>query len=577
MTASSSLLQAFTERTQFLQGLARALAWVQQQERKALIDDHIALLPDDLAKQVGACRGVHSALRAYQRELASLWVQGRELERDASDKERSETLGKLQNLQSAFEVALQKTMQRLSDLEKALTSRKYFQVDLDKTCQWLKQADAVTFPEINSGPSDDDAELQAELSKYQNVLEQASEYENLLLIVQRIGQEILPTLNEIDHCYLDERLNALPQQYNAILALAKEKRDRVQQIILERKEFSTFFDITRNALEELQEHFDNLEKQTISMKEEEFACLVNEYRNIEKGLSHISAAVHELHGRNEGYLSRGQQFGAEETQQLLTHHNRLTRVNNQKIKHLDKCAEMLGEHDQALTKFETECTSVRETLTGLQRNREGTFDTITNLYSLLERLDRAKSQVEECRQQSDGLGLAFHPAGVRFEMLQLESAQSLRMEAKRLIEQCETEMAGRGEFEREMEKMLAWMVALKDKAEEPLSVSEVSRGRLAAEVRELETLKEEVESTLAMGRAFGDREKRRHSKTKETVPACVEEKQQELERLGQEVQQGIGHKKVQTHSNSLPHYTSIFCSFSNHLNLIKYQRSELSV
>lgn len=523
-----------------------------------MIDDHIALLPEDLAKQVAACRGVHSALRAYQRELASLWVQGRELERDASDKERAETLGKLQNLQSAFEAALQKTMQRLSDLEKALTSRKYFQVDLDKTCQWLKQADAVTFPEINSVRSDDIAEPQAELSKFQNVLEQASEYENLLLIVQRIGQEILPTLNEIDHCYLDERLNALPQQYNAILALAKEKRDRVQQIILERKEFSTFFDITRNALEELQEQFDNLEKQTISMKEEEFACLVNEYRNIEKSLSHISPAVHELHGRNEGYLSRGQQYRAEETEQLLSHHNRLKRVSNQKIKHLEKCTKMLAEHDQAVTKLETECTSVREKLTGLQVNREITFGTITSLYSLLECLDRAKSQVEECGRRSDGSGLAFDPATIRNETLQLESAQSLRTEAKRLIEQGGTEIAESREFVREIETMLVWMMALKDKAEEPLSVSEVSHGRLAGEVCELQKIEEEAKSTLAIGRAFYERQKQRHSKTKETVPAHMEEKLQELERLGQEVQQGIGHKKVPTHSNSLPHYTSIF-------------------
>lgn len=537
-----------------------------------MIDDHIALLPEDLAKQVAACRGVHSALRAYQRELASLWVQGRELERDASDKERGETLGKLQNLQSAFEAALQRTMQRLSDLEKALTSRKYFQVDLDKTCQWLKQADAVTFPEINSGQSDDIAELQAELSKFQNVLEQASEYENLLLIVQRIGQEILPTLNEIDHCYLDERLNALPQQYNAILALAKEKRDRVQQIISDRKEFSTFFDITRNALEELQEQFDNLEKQTISMKEEEFACLVNEYRNIENSLSHMSPAVHELHGRNEGYLSRGLQYRAEETEQLLIHHSRLTRVNNQKIKHLDKCAKMLAEHDRAVTELETECTSAREKLTGLQGNRESTFDTITSLYSLLERLDRAKSQVEECGRQSDGFGLAFDPTAVRNETLQLESAQSLRTEAKRLIEQGETEMAEDAEFAGVMEKMVAWTMALKEKAEEPLSVSEVSRGRLAGEVRELETVEEEVKSTLAIGRTFCERRKQRHSKTKETVPAYIEEKLQELERLGQEVQQAIGHKKVHTHSNSLPHYTSFLCLFFfNHLNLIEYQ------
>lgn len=530
---------------------------MQQQESKALIDDHIALLPEDLAKQVGACRGVHSALRTYQRELASLWVQGRELERDASDKERAETLGKLQNLQSAFEAALQRTTQRLADLEKALTSRKYFQVDLEKTCQWLRRADAVTFPETSSGGSDDVPALQTELSKFQKVLEQASEYENLLLIVQRIGQEILPTLNEIDHCYLDERLNALPQQYNAILALAKDKKDRVQQVILERKEFSTFFEITRNALEELQEQFDNLETQTITTGAEELARLVNEHRNIEKSLSHIGPAVRELRSRNEGFLSRGKHYRAEETEQLGRHHDRLARLNNQKIQHLDDCVKTLAESEAAMTILEADCRSVREKLSGLQADEDGTFDRITALYSMLERLDRARSQAEgRGREREERLGSA-----VQEETLRLDGARSLRVEVKRFLEKAQTEARESGEFARETEKMLARLKALKDKAEEPLSLSEVSPGRLAGELRRLETVEEEVRSALEIGGALCDREKRRCSKSEECEAARVEEKVEQMQRLGQEVQRGIAQKKVRALS-PFKFSSSLFSLFS---------------
>lgn len=536
-----------------------------------MIDDHIALLPEDLAKQVAACRSVQSGLRAYQRELASLWVQGRELERDATDKERAETLGKLQNLQSAFETTLQRTTQRLTDLEKALTSRKYFQVDLDKTCHWLRQADAVTFPEINLGKSDDSSEFQAELSKFQHVLEQASEYENLLLIVQRIGQEILPTLNEIDHCYLDERLNALPQQYNAILALAKEKKDRVQQIILERKEFSTFFDITRNALEELQEQFDNLEKQTISVREEELACLIDEYRNIHKSLLHVSPAVRELHGRNEGFLSRGQQCLAEETEQLVSHYNRLKRTNDQKIKHLDDCLKTLAEHNKVFTKLEMECRSVKEKLTRLHQNKEGAIDKMAILYPLLESLDCVKSQVKECRRQTDGLGLKFDPAAFQEKTLQLQSLQSLRFEVKGFVEKSETEIAENEDFIKETEKMLAWMMTLKNKVEEPLSISEVRSGRLKEEMCKLEIVEEEVKSTLTIGDALCGREKQRYCKRKETVPAHVEEKLQELKHLGSDVQQGISQKKVGVH-------VSQNCSYSLYFSKLKLNRiSQLRV
>ncbi|XP_063352154.1 nesprin-1 isoform X7 [Pelmatolapia mariae] len=539
------LSKAFTERTQFLQGLGRALSWIQQQERKALIDDHIALLPEDLAKQVAGCRGVQSSLRAYQRELASLWVQGRDLERDATDKERAETLARLEELQSAFETALQRTTQRLAALEKALTSRKYFQVDLDKTCQWLRQADDITFPEINLSTADDSSDLQSQLSNYQNVLEQASEYENLLLIVQRIGQEILPTLNEIDHCYLDERLNALPQQYNAILALAKEKKDRVQQIILERKEFCTFFDITRNALEELQEQFDNLEKQTISIEEEEVVSLVNEYRNINESLVHISPAVRELHGKNEGFLSKGQHYRAEETQQLVSLHNTLRRRIDQKIKHLHDCLEILSKHKVVFSKLDSELQSAKEELVKLKSDKEvSAIDKISSLYLLLENLDGVNSQAEECKQQMENLCLTTDAAAFQETRLQLQSLQSLRCDAKRFVEESETTVSKNEDFTRAVEKVFEWLRTIKNTMKDPLTFSEVKIERIHEEVRKLKIKEEEVKSRLRVVDVLGAREKQKYKSRKATVPSHVEEKLQELGRLGDEVQQRICAKQV---------------------------------
>lgn len=510
-----------------------------------MIDDHIALLPEDLSKQAAACQGVQSGLWAYQRELASLWVQGRELERDATDKERAETLARLEELQAVFETALQRTTQRLTDLEKALTSRKYFQVDLDKTCHWLRRADAVTFPEINLSNIDDSSELQTQLLNFQNVLEQASEYENLLLIVQRIGQEILPTLNEIDHCYLDERLNALPQQYNSILALAKEKKDRVQQIILERKEFSTFFDITRNALEELQEQFDNLEKQTISISEEEVFRLINEYRNINESLFHISPAVRELHGKNEGFISMGQTYRAEETQQLVCLNNTLKRRNDRKIKHLDDSLKTLVEHNSVLTKLDPELQSVKEKLVRLKSDTElGVMDKITCLYLLLESLDCINSQAEECNQQIKGLGLKFDPVAFEEITLQLESLQCLLFDVKCFVEESEKNINKNEDFTRETEKMLEWLRTIKDKLEKPLTLSEVKVERVHEEVRKLKLVEEEVKSRLRVADALCSRETQRFCSRKETIPAYIEERLQELTKLGDEVQQEISKKQV---------------------------------
>lgn len=516
---------------------------MQQQEKKALTEDHIALLPQDLAKQAAACRAVHNSLCAYRRELASLWLQGRELVRDATEKEKAETQERLDQLQAGFETALQRTSQRLTHLEKALTSRKYFQVDLDKTCHWLKEADAITFSEINLSKTEI-SELQTELSNIHHVLEQASEYENLLLIVQRIGQEILPTLNEIDHCYLDERLNALPQQYNSILALAKEKKDRVQQIILEQKEFSTFFSITRNALEELQEQFDNLEKQTISIREEEFASLGNEYRNIAKSLFHFSSAVRQLYGKNEGFVCRGQQCRTAETQQLVTLHHTLKRTVSQKIQHFDRCMTAVVEYNKVLRRFSSELKTVKEKLAGVQVDTErDPMDKISILYSLLDYLAHISYQAEDCSQQIKGLVVKFDPAATEEMTLQLKSLQSLSLEVKSCIEENETKNTESGDFAG-TEKLLEWLRILRDKLEEPLSFSEVKTERIYEEICKLNTVDEEVRTRIRIGCALCIREKQKYCNRKQAVPARIEGKIKQMEQLQPEVQQAIVKRKV---------------------------------
>ncbi|KAM4529485.1 nesprin-1 isoform 3-T3 [Fundulus diaphanus] len=555
------LSKAFTERTQFLQGVGRALSWVKQQERKALIEDHIALLPEDLTKQVAACRSVQSGLRAYQRELASLWVQGRELERDASDKERAETLTRLEELQSAFETALQRTTQRLAGLEKALTSRKYFQVDLDKTCHWLRQAEALTYPEINFTSVDEGSDLLAHLSNYQSVLEQASEYENLLLIVQRIGQEILPTLNEIDHCYLDERLNALPQQYNAILALAKEKKDRVQQIIQERKEFSTFLEITRGALEELQQQFDNLEKQTSNEKEQDGVSLMKLYESIAERLVHIGPSVGELCGKTQGFLIRGCQYKGEETQQLVLLHSTLKRRNDQKIKHLEDCLKKVAEHNSVVSKLDTELSSVKQGLIRVKSNKEySALDKLANLYLLLGSLDGIRSQVEGSYKLTKNLDLRFDAATFQETKLQLELLRSLQSDIKSLVEECETGVEKKEDFTREAERVSDWLKTVEEKLKEPLIISEFKAERINEEKQELEITQEEARSRLKVVNVLAVRERQRHESKREAVPAKMEEKVQQLEKLGAKVQQDICAKQlaldqalslVQRHHSSL--------------------------
>uniref|UniRef100_A0A8K9Y661 Spectrin repeat containing nuclear envelope protein 1 n=1 Tax=Oncorhynchus mykiss TaxID=8022 RepID=A0A8K9Y661_ONCMY len=546
------LSKAFTERTQFLQAVGRALSWVQQQERKALMDDHVALLPDDLTKQVVTCRGVQSGLRAYQGELASLWVQGRDLERDATDQERGETVTRLEELQRVFETAFQRTTHRLQDLDRALTSRKYFKVDLDRTCHWLRRADGITFPEIDfTCNADDDSELQVRLAKFQNVLEQASEYENLLLIVQRVGQEILPSLKEVDHCYLDEKLNALPQQYNSILALAKEKRDRIQQAILERKDYDCFFNVTCRALEELQEQLDGLAKRTVSIQEQEVVHLRHDHRDLSESLSQLSPAVRELRRKTEGFLSRGQRCHAEETEQLVNLHDNLKRTIDQRLKHLDDSLKTLAEYNATSAKLDSELKSVKEQFTRMKADSDTTLggtERLTSLYTLLEDLERMGSHLERLTQHTEDLGLNCDPAAIQASREVVTShqkeLQSVRSEVKDCVTECENCLKKDKEFEKETGRTSDWLKSLRKKLGEPLTLPEVKVEMVEEEVRRLKVVEEEVQSRMRVADAMGSREKQRYSSRNEACPAHVEANLEELAKLRADIQQALRTKQV---------------------------------
>uniref|UniRef100_A0A8C7FN26 Spectrin repeat containing nuclear envelope protein 1 n=1 Tax=Oncorhynchus kisutch TaxID=8019 RepID=A0A8C7FN26_ONCKI len=556
------LSKAFTERTQFLQAVGRALSWVQQQERKALMDDHVALLPDDLTKQVVTCRGVQSGLRAYQGELASLWVQGRDLERDATDQERGETVTRLEELQRVFETAFQRTTHRLQDLDRALTSRKYFKVDLDRTCHWLRRADGITFPEIDfTCNADDDSELQGRLAKFQNVLEQASEYENLLLIVQRVGQEILPSLKEVDHCYLDEKLNALPQQYNSILALAKEKRDRIQQAILERKDYDCFFNVTCRALEELQEQLDGLAKRTVSIQEQEVVHLRHDHRDLSESLSQLSPAVRELRRKTEGFLSRGQRCHAEETEQLVNLHDNLKRTIDQRLKHLDDSLKTLAEYNATSAKLDSELKSVKEQFTRMKSDSDTTLggtERLTSLYTLLEDLERMGSHLERLTRHTEDLGLNCDPAAIQASRevvtLHQKELQSVRSEVKYCVTECENCLKKDKEFEKETGRTSDWLKSLRKKLGEPLTLPEVKVEMVEEEVRRLKVVEEEVQSRMRVADAMGSREKQRYSSRNEACPTHVDANLEELAKLRADVQQALRTKQtlflVQRHQST---------------------------
>ncbi|MEQ2164751.1 hypothetical protein GOODEAATRI_010028, partial [Goodea atripinnis] len=516
------LSKAFTERTQFLMAVNQSISWVQQNEKKTQAEEYIALLPDDLAKQVRTCRNIQSSLKAYQSELTSLWSQGRDLMREASDEERNEILTKLQELQNIFDRTLHRCGQKLQELEKVLVSRKYFKSDLEKICQWLKQADIITFPEINLMVGD--AELQAQLLKYQQIIEQAFEYENLLLIVQRAGQEILPTLNEVDHCYLDEKLNTLPQQYNSILALAKEKQEKIQQAILTRNEYTSFIDVTHRALKELEDQFNNLGTQPVGLQTEEVVNLQSDYKAILADLGNLGLAVSELNQKKEGFRSTGQPWRPEEMTLLVSLYNGLKRLVEQKVEHLDETLESFEDHKAMAMQVDSELKATKEQLVKVNAETQSAEERLKNYHALAGSLQSANSHLSRLMEQMDSLAprvdQAAHDASKEQVILWQEELRSLQAAVGELIEECENRFIQSIDFETEMKRTLDWLQQIRDELSCAVIV-DVRVEKVQEEIRKQQILQEEVQSSLRIVAALSSQEKQEYISANELVPAHI--------------------------------------------------------
>lgn len=539
------LSRALSDRTQFLMALGPAVGWIRQTEMAATTPEHVALMPLDVGKQIRACKAACASLKEYQADVAALWAQGRELAREAAEEETAEIMTHLQELQAAYDSAVQKSAQRLQGLERILASRKYFKADLDKVCHWLKQADILTFPQTSLMSSD--AELCVQLAKYQLLLEQCPEYENQLLLVQRSGRELLPSLSEADHSFLDEKLNALPKQFNAIIGLAKEKSEKIQEAIAGRKEYISLIDMTSKALSELEDQLVQMGKSKLRLSSEEAASVQADYRTLLGEVVGLGKAVDELNQRKETFRSSGQPWQPDEMAGLGSLYNRLKRQAELRVSMLGDTVSAYLEHEATSRQLEAQLQALQE---GLAKTNQETLtleEKLKNYHALAGGVQAASSLlkrlIEQVEQFSPELESSAHEARSLQIQAWREALETAQGTVGGRITECEGRLVQRIDFQTEIQRTLEWLRKIKG----DLGVAaylDVKLPSIQEEIRKSQILEEEVQSTLRIMAALSGKEKDKYSESKELMPPQVETNLSELAQLEAQVQEMLSTKKV---------------------------------
>lgn len=539
------LNKALSEKTQFLVAVFQATSQIQQHERKITFREHICLLPDDVSKQVKTCKSAQASLKTYQNEVTGLWAQGRELMKGVTEQEKGEVLAKLQELQSVYDTVLQKCGHRLQELEKNLVSRKHFKEDFDKACHWLKQADIVTFPEINL--MNESTELHSQLDKYQHILEQSPEYENLLLTLQRTGQAMLPSLNEVDHSYLSEKLNALPQQLNVIIALAKDKFYKVQEAILARKEYASLIELTAQSLSELEDQFLKMKKVPTDLVSEECLSLQEGCRALLGEVVGLGEALDELNQKKESFRSTGQPWQPDKMLHLVATYHRLKRQTEQRVSLLEDTASAYQEHEKMCQQLERQLEAVKTEQTKVNEETLPAEEKLKAYHSLAGSLQdsgillkRVAVHLEDLVPQLDPL--AYERAKQRLQSWQ-EELKLLTTGIGETVAECESRMVQSIDFQTEMSRSLDWLRRVKAELTGPLHL-DLSLQDIQEEIRKIQIHQEEVQSSLRILSALSSKEKEKFTKAKELISADLEHTLAELTELDGDVQEALRTRQV---------------------------------
>lgn len=539
------LNKALSEKSQFLMAVFQATSQIQQHERKIMFREHICLLPDDVSKQVKTCKSAQASLKTYQNEVTGLWAQGRELMKGVTEQEKSEVLGKLQELQSVYDGVLQKCSHRLQELEKNLVSRKHFKEDFDKACHWLKQADIVTFPEINL--MNESTELHTQLAKYQHILEQSPEYENLLLMLQRTGQTILPSLNEVDHSYLSEKLNTLPQQFNVIVALAKDKFYKVQEAILARKEYASLIELTTQALGELEAQFSRMSKVPTDLAVEEAVALQDGCRAILDNVVGLGEAVDELNQKKEGFRSTGQPWQPDKMLHLVTLYHRLKRQTEQRVSLLEDTTSAYQEHEKMCQQLERQLKSVKEEQSKVNEETLPAEEKLKMYHSLGGSLQDSAILLKRVTIHLEDLAPHLDPLAYEKARHQIQSWQEelklLTSAIGETVTECESRMVQSIDFQTEMSRSLDWLRRVKAELSGPMYL-DLNLQDIQEEIRKIQIHQEEVQSSLRIVNALSHKEKEKFTKAKELISADLEHSLAELSELDGDIQEALHTRQV---------------------------------
>ncbi|XP_077969764.1 nesprin-1-like isoform X1 [Styela clava] len=520
----------------------QAIAWLDHLKESLESHQHPPLHPDAVAKLIQDHRVLHREIIRHKKTVDDVTATGLQIVYEGKP-EGVSVKGKLSGLEDKYAEVDNLWTQKMEELQYLLADRELFHADVDRALRWLKEADIVTFPEVNlAAPLTD---LETQVGKYHQITSESATYQDLVHKIQDKAEQIRPKLSDVDQEILDEKIKMIEDQFNLVCAAAVDKDEHLEEMMSSRRDYTNELEHFEEYLATGQTMLQELDALPTGHTSARARDLLAKAKETQEILAEKKPSLDSIEKMRDSLKNSGQPWQPEGLLKATAIYHRLMQQSTQRIERFSDMSSNRENFERRTEQLSAELKEYERTLAVGSASRaehklsecQKTAADLTSsqielrsISGLAEQLCADMDQQDKSiiREKVDKLRRLLHA-------LQAEIGEKQRELEKRLI--------SRKDFQGDLEQGLVWLEEMQAAIEcdKPLKLDTQS---VQEEMKKLQLIQEEVQSRLRMLISLGQLEIDKYQEEGEEPPASVNRKLDQLYHLKEALTSAILAKQI---------------------------------
>jgi len=394
---------------------------------------------------------------------------------------------------------------RLTEYQDLLASREMFQGDVERVVWWLKQAEIITFPQIN--PVSDNQQLKENLLKYDNVIKEGENYKKIISKLHLQSKEIIKEVQENERVLLEEKIKKIQDKYIQVINLSNEKSKTISVMISTQNLYKEALGKLSKHLAEGQQLLNELDKSKTGHTAVKAKSMLQKALKINEAVVAQNKEVEEVEHMRDKLRVSGQLWQPEKMLKTTAIYQKIV-LSSKMI--INKFKQLVSQRES----FELRTKGLEEKIHSI-KNELDNENKLTKVKDKLKKLQVIQAMLTSCLvelrsiselsenicQEMDLTDKLMIKNKIKTFRISLDELQALSTTEQRDLEK---KLVSRKKFEDELVKGLEWLNDT-NTVISCLIPMKLNPETVQQETKKLYIVKEEVESRLRVLQALANK------------------------------------------------------------------------